>query len=151
MMQNMVEPILSYHGSRSNLRLVLHFIPLFQRVGVGHDSIKCSDKLKESVMLRIPSLFLISFISLPVGANIINLNCGKNSLIIDTNNTSAIKFNGNSAILIRAFINESSSKDYQINGSDSFLTLTESFSGDYSINIQSPDMKSRVVMSCSKS
>lgn len=102
-------------------------------------------------MLRIPSLFFISFISLPVGANIINLNCGKNSLTIDTNNTSSIEINGNSAMLIRSFINESSSKDYQINGMDSFLTLTESFSGDYSINIQSPDMKSRVVMPCSKS
>jgi len=102
-------------------------------------------------LLRIPSIFLICLISLPVSADLIHLNCGKNILTIDTNNTSSIEINGNRAMLIRSFINESSSKDYQINESDSFLTLTQSFSGDYSINIQPPERKSRVVIPCSKS
>lgn len=102
-------------------------------------------------MVRISTALLIIIITLSANAGEIHLNCGKYSINLDTRNNSFVEINQNKASLIREFINESKSSDYKINNTEYFFTLTESYSGEYMLRLQSPDNESRKVIACIKS
>ncbi|EEV5957905.1 hypothetical protein N3873_000320 [Escherichia coli] len=80
-------------------------------------------------------------------AKINEIICGSHLVKVNTSNASKVHLDDVEFSLEKEFFNEARSLDYISIDKEKF-TLTEFYSGDYSITIQSPETKKRDVIMC---